>query len=94
MSADDASSSREPSGQGEFPAKQTASPVSDSSDLPGALAFAQIGGTLVAFETAGVLLGLWVDRAAGVSPWGLLIGIVLGTAGAGASVFAQVRRYL
>jgi F0F1-type ATP synthase assembly protein I len=42
----------------------------------------------------GVVLGLWADSAWGSEPWGLLIGIALGTVAAVVSVVKQVRRFL
>jgi F0F1-type ATP synthase assembly protein I len=40
------------------------------------------------------LVGLWADSAWGLAPWGLLIGLVLGTALAVVSVLKLVRRWL
>jgi F0F1-type ATP synthase assembly protein I len=42
----------------------------------------------------GVVLGLWADRAWGTEPWGLIIGIALGTVAAVVSVVKQIRRFL
>ena len=63
-------------------------------DLPGLVGFAVMGSTIAGCEAAGVALGLWVDHLWHVSPFGLVIGIVLGTAAAIASVVTQIRRYL
>ncbi len=63
-------------------------------DLPGAMAFAAMGTTLASCEAAGVLLGLYADHLWHSSPWGLLIGIALGTVAAVTSVVKLVRRYL
>ena len=63
-------------------------------DLPGLAAFAAMGTTLAICEAAGVVLGIYLDRLANFAPWGLLIGIVLGTVAAVASVVQLVRRYL
>ncbi len=52
-------------------------------------------GTSIAIDrTLGVLLGLYLDHLWNVEPWGLLIGIVLGTVVAATSVIQLVRRYL
>ena len=42
----------------------------------------------------GVLLGLYLDHLWSFAPWGLLLGIVLGTVAAVASVVQLVRRFL
>jgi F0F1-type ATP synthase assembly protein I len=49
---------------------------------------------LAVCEGLGVLLGLYLDSAGHFAPWGLLIGIVLGSVTAVASVVKLVRRYL
>jgi F0F1-type ATP synthase assembly protein I len=53
-----------------------------------------MGVTLAICEGLGVLLGLYLDRVGHFAPWGLLIGIVLGSVIAVASVVKLVRRYL
>ena len=63
-------------------------------DLPGAAAFATMGMTAALVIAVGVVLGLWADHAWGTDPWGLLIGIALGTVAAVVSVVKQVRRFL
>jgi F0F1-type ATP synthase assembly protein I len=63
-------------------------------DLPGAAAFATMGMTAAIVIALGVVLGLWADSAWGSEPWGLLIGIALGTVAAVVSVVKQVRRFL
>ena len=63
-------------------------------DLPGVAAFATMGTTLAGCEALGVLLGVYLDRIGSFAPWGLLIGIVLGTVAAVASVLQLVRRFL
>jgi F0F1-type ATP synthase assembly protein I len=63
-------------------------------DLPGFAAFTAMGLTIAIFITLGVLLGLYLDHLWRVAPWGLLIGIVLGTVVAATSVIQLVRRYL
>jgi F0F1-type ATP synthase assembly protein I len=57
-------------------------------------AFAAMGTTLAGCEAVGVLLGLYLDHLGNFAPWGLLIGIVLGTVAAVASVMQLVRRFL
>ena len=63
-------------------------------DLPGIAAFGAMGITLAVCEGLGVLLGLYLDSVGHFAPWGLLIGIVLGTVAAVASVLQLVRRFL
>ncbi len=63
-------------------------------DLPGVAAFAAMGMTAALIVAVGVVLGLWADHAWGTDPWGLLIGIALGTVAAVVSVVKQVRRFL
>ena len=63
-------------------------------DLPGAVALLTMGTTVALIIAAFVVLGLWADRAWGTAPWGLLIGITLGTVAAVVSVVKQVRRFL
>jgi hypothetical protein len=63
-------------------------------DLPGIAAFGAMGVTLALCEGLGVLLGLYLDSVGHFAPWGLLIGIVLGSVIAVASVVKLVRRYL
>ena len=63
-------------------------------DLPGIAAFGAMGITLAVSEGLGVLLGLYLDRVGHFAPGGLLIGIVLGSVTAVASVVKLVRRYL
>jgi F0F1-type ATP synthase assembly protein I len=63
-------------------------------DLPGAVALLTMGTTVAIIIAVGVVLGIWADRAWGTAPWGLLIGIALGTVAAVVSVVKQVRRFL
>jgi ATP synthase protein I len=63
-------------------------------NLPGLAAFATMGTTIASCLAVGVVLGLWLDRVWGSAPWGLLMGIVLGTVAAVASVMKLVRRFL
>jgi len=63
-------------------------------DLPGVAAFATMGLSAAIVIAVGVVLGLWADSAWGSEPWGLLIGIALGTVAAVVSVVKQVRRFL
>ncbi|HVA52207.1 MAG TPA: AtpZ/AtpI family protein [Acidimicrobiales bacterium] len=67
---------------------------STSKDLPGLAAFASMGTTIAGCLAVGVGLGLWADHVWGSAPWGLLLGIVLGTVAAVASVITLVRRFL
>jgi F0F1-type ATP synthase assembly protein I len=63
-------------------------------DLPGFTAFAAMGTTIATCLAVGVVLGLYLDHLWHLAPIGLLIGIVLGTVAAVASVVTLVRRYL
>jgi F0F1-type ATP synthase assembly protein I len=63
-------------------------------DLPGFGAFTAMGLTIAILITLGVLLGLYLDHLWHIAPWGLLIGIALGTVVAATSVIQLVRRYL
>jgi F0F1-type ATP synthase assembly protein I len=63
-------------------------------DLPGAMALLTMGTTVAFILAVFVVLGIWADRAWGTAPWGLLIGIALGTVAAVVSVVKQVRRFL
>jgi F0F1-type ATP synthase assembly protein I len=67
---------------------------SNVKDLPGLAALAAMGTTLAGCEAIGVLLGLYLDHLWSFAPWGLLMGIVLGTVAAVASVVQLVRRFL
>jgi F0F1-type ATP synthase assembly protein I len=73
------------------PSEQDNDPVVD---LPGVAAFLTMGMTAAIIIAVGVVLGLWADHAWGTAPWGLLIGITLGTVAAVVSVVKQVRRFL
>jgi len=73
------------------PSEQDNSPVKD---LPGAMALLTMGTTVAIIIAVFVVLGIWADRAWGTAPWGLLIGITLGTVAAVVSVVKQVRRFL
>ena len=53
-----------------------------------------MGTTCATCIAVGVLAGLWVDHYWRTSPWGLLLGIVLGAVVAVLGVAQQVRRYL
>jgi F0F1-type ATP synthase assembly protein I len=63
-------------------------------DLPGLAAFAAMGTTIASCIAVGVVLGLYADHLWHSGPAGLLIGIVLGTLAAVASVVKLVRRFL
>jgi F0F1-type ATP synthase assembly protein I len=58
------------------------------------LAFAVMGTTAATCVAGGILLGLWFDGATGLSPLGILVGIVLGSVAAVVSVVQQIRRFL
>jgi F0F1-type ATP synthase assembly protein I len=83
----DSSGGLEPS----TPSEQENDPVKD---LPGVAAFLTMGMTVAVTIAVFVVLGLWADRSWGTAPWGLLIGITLGTVAAVVSVVKQVRRFL
>jgi len=63
-------------------------------ELPGVFALLTMGTTVAIIIAAFVVLGIWADRAWSTAPWGLLIGITLGTVAAVVSVVKQVRRFL
>ena len=63
-------------------------------DLPGLGGFVALGSTIATCVAVGVVAGLEADSAWGISPWGLLIGLLLGTASAVVSVLKLVRRWL
>ena len=83
----------ESSGEGETPtpSEQDNGVVKD---LPGVMALLTMGMTVAIIIGAFVVLGIWADRSWGTAPWGLLIGITLGTVAAVVSVVKQVRRFL
>jgi hypothetical protein len=63
-------------------------------DLPGVVVLLTMGTTVAIIIAVFVVLGIWADRTWGTAPWGLLIGITLGTVAAVVSVVKQVRRFL
>ena len=63
-------------------------------DLPGLAGFVTLGTTIAATVSAGVVGGIFADGAWGISPWGLLVGLLLGTALAVVSVIQLVKRWL
>ena len=63
-------------------------------ELPGVFALLTMGMTVAIIIAVFVVVGIWADRAWGTAPWGLLIGITLGTVAAVVSVVKQVRRFL
>ena len=73
------------------PSEQEKEPVKD---LPGVFALLTMGTTVAIIIAVFVVLGIWADRAWTTAPWGLLIGITLGTVAAVVSVVKQVRRFL
>jgi F0F1-type ATP synthase assembly protein I len=68
--------------------------IGGAKDLPGALALLTMGTTVAIIIGVFVVLGIWADHAWGTAPWGLLIGLTLGTVAAVVSVVKQVRRFL
>jgi F0F1-type ATP synthase assembly protein I len=73
------------------PPEQGNDPVKD---LPGVMALLTMGMTVALIIAVFVVAGIWGDRVWGTAPWGLLIGITLGTVAAVVSVVKQVRRFL
>jgi F0F1-type ATP synthase assembly protein I len=67
-------------------------PPSASPTVAGA--FLAMGSTIAICLALGVVLGIYLDRWWGLSPAGLLVGIVLGAAAAVASVISLVKRFL
>ena len=51
-----------------------------------------LGSLLLTWIGGGVLLGLWADHRWHWTPWGTVIGSLLGLSGAGYSVFREVQR--
>ena len=75
----------------EMPEPEGSPPIKD---LPGGWAFGGIGSTIAGCVATGVALGLVVDGWLGVGPLCLLLGFLLGSTAAVATVVAQVRRFL
>ena len=73
------------------PSEQENNPVKD---LPGVFALLTMGTSVAIIIAVFVVLGIWADRVWATAPWGLLIGITLGTVAAVVSVVKQVRRFL
>ncbi len=63
-------------------------------DLPGIAAFVTLGATIASTVALGVFLGVMADRAWGISPWGLLVGLLLGTSLTVFSVVQLVKRWI
>jgi F0F1-type ATP synthase assembly protein I len=76
------------------PGRERSPEGSSLSDLPGVASLAVLGTTIASCLGVFVWLGLWADSAWHSSPWGLLLGIVLGTVAAVVSVVKLVRRFL
>lgn len=76
------------------PSGQSDQDKSSTRDLTGLAAFAAMGTTIASCIAVGVVLGLYADHLWHSGPAGLLIGIVLGTVAAVASVIKLVRRFL
>ena len=82
-------------GPGEHePATPSEQDKSGIKDLPSVFELLTMGMTVALILTVFVIAGIWADRAWGTAPWGLLIGITLGTVAAVVSVVKQVRRFL
>jgi F0F1-type ATP synthase assembly protein I len=62
--------------------------------LPGVVAFVGMGLSIAVTVGAGVVLGIFVDRALHTAPAFLIVGLVLGALAAVAAVRAQIRTYL
>lgn len=61
--------------------------------LPRSVVVAASLGFEVAFAViGGILLGLWADEKLGTTPWLLIAGCVLGTAGAVVRLFSYLKR--
>lgn len=70
-------------------------PAADSvKPLPGALAFVGLGSTVAGCVAVGVGGGIALDAWLNTSPVLLVVGLLVGSAAAVASVRAQVRKYL
>ena len=82
-------------GAGEHePATPSEQDKSGIKDLPSVFELLTMGMTVALILAVFVIAGIWADRAWGTAPWGLLIGITLGTVAAVVSVVKQVRRFL
>jgi len=53
-----------------------------------------MGTSIALCESLGIWAGLWSDHHLLGAPWGLILGIVLGTVVAVLSVVRQIRQYL
>lgn len=69
-------------------------PEKPVADLPGAAALAMMVTSIALCESLGIWAGLWSDHHLLGAPWGLILGIVLGTVVAVLSVVRQIRQYL
>jgi F0F1-type ATP synthase assembly protein I len=78
----------------EEPDNSSSGPTPSTPDLPGLAAFVALGSTLAACVAVGVVAGIAADDAWHISPWGLLVGLVLGVAAAVMSVLKLVQRWL
>ena len=66
----------------------------DPKPLPSAAVFLGLGTAVAACVAVGVLVGVWLDSVAHTSPLFLVLGLLLGAAGAVATVVTSVRRFL
>lgn len=57
-------------------------------------ALSTVGLSFVVAIVLGVAAGVWLDRTAGTSPWGFLIGFALGMTAGILNVYRATRRYM
>jgi F0F1-type ATP synthase assembly protein I len=72
----------------------TDSPTPSAKPLPGAVAFVGMGTTAAGCVAAGVVLGIVADNHWHTSPALLVVGLVVGSGAAVASVIGQIKRFL
>jgi F0F1-type ATP synthase assembly protein I len=53
-----------------------------------------VGFTLVGAIVLGYFLGSWIDRSFGTTPWGILIGVILGATSGFVGLIRTVQRTL
>ena len=53
-----------------------------------------VGSTLVGSIVLGYFLGSWIDRSFGTTPWGILIGVILGATSGFVGLIRTVQRTL
>jgi F0F1-type ATP synthase assembly protein I len=69
-------------------------PPPSTKPLPSAVAFAGMGTTAAGCVAAGVVLGIVADNHWHTSPALLIVGLVVGSGAAVASVVGQIKRFL